>query len=122
MTLEQLKEQALITNTEGRPTSYMTNEKWQREFELRKSFITPSKERRMKAMSSEHCTEYHGETLNHYYRQYINDVLKNIRAGNIDYCYFIYQIEDLLRYEYDRLVTYYNADYECWTVCLKGDF
>lgn len=41
MTLEELRELRLISNTDGRPTSYMTDEKWQKEFNLQKLFITP---------------------------------------------------------------------------------
>ena len=41
MTLEELRELRLISNTNGRPTSSMTDEKWQKEFNLRKIFITP---------------------------------------------------------------------------------
>lgn len=34
MTLEELRELRLISNTNGRPTSSMTDEKWQKEFNL----------------------------------------------------------------------------------------
>ena len=41
MTLEELRERKLISNTNGRPTSSMTDEKWQKEFNIRKLFIKP---------------------------------------------------------------------------------
>lgn len=34
MTLEELREMRLVSNTNGRPTSTLTNEKWQRNFKL----------------------------------------------------------------------------------------
>jgi hypothetical protein len=34
-----------------------------------------------------------------YYCNYINDVLRNIRTSNTDYCYYIYQIIELIRFE-----------------------
>lgn len=44
-------------------------------------------------------SEYHGKTQYQSYCDFINDILKNIRSGGLDYCYYIYQIADLLRYE-----------------------
>ena len=41
MTLEELRELRLISNTNGTPSSSMTDEKWQKEFKIRKHFITP---------------------------------------------------------------------------------
>ena len=42
MTLEELKEMRIISNTNGRPDSNMTDERWQKEFNVRKLFITPN--------------------------------------------------------------------------------
>ena len=41
MTLEELKELRLISNTNGTPSSSMTDEKWQKEIKIRKAFVTP---------------------------------------------------------------------------------
>lgn len=38
-------------------------------------------------------------TQDGYYCNYINDVLRNIRNGERDYCYHIYQVAELLRFE-----------------------
>ena len=127
MTLEELKEMRIISNTNGRPDSNMTDERWQKEFNVRKLFITPNdkKHKRMGgkfsresgAWNEEKDGEYLGMTNYQEYCSYINDVLKNIRAGQIDYCYFIYHIMDLLKFHYDDLRTKYCDGY--WEVWLE---
>ena len=127
MTLEELKEMRIISNTNGRPDSNMTDERWQKEFNIRKLFITPNdkKHKRMGGKFSresgtwneEKDGEYLGMTNYQEYCSYINDVLKNIRAGQIDYCYFIYHIMDLLKFHYDDLRTKYCDGY--WEVWLE---
>ena len=127
MTLEELKEMRIISNTNGRRDSNMTDERWQKEFNVRKLFITPNdkKHKRMGGKFSresgtwneEKDGEYLGMTNYQEYCSYINDVLKNIRAGQIDYCYFIYHIMDLLKFHYDDLRTKYCDGY--WEVWLE---
>lgn len=126
-TLEELRKMKLVSNTNGRPTYGLTDEKWQKEFELRKIFITPySKDvkklggkysRESGAWNEETQGIYHGCSNWQQYCSYINDVLKNIRSGQIDYCYFIYQIEDLLKFHYNTLRTKYCDRY--WEVWLE---
>lgn len=127
MTLEELRELRLISNTNGRPTSAMTDEKWQKEFNLRKMFITPHPKEitRLKGKYSKESGMWNEETQGAYcgctnwqsYCSYINDVLKNIRSGQIDYCYYIYQIVDLLKFHLDDLRTRYCDGY--WEVWLE---
>lgn len=127
MTLEELREMRIISNTNGRPLSSLTDAKWQKEFNVRKLFITPySKDiKRFGGRSSKETGTWNEETQGAYYGQtnyqeycsYINDVLRNIRAGQVDYCYFIYQIEDLLKFHYDDLKTRYRDEY--WEVWLE---
>lgn len=131
MTLEELREMKIISNTDGRPTSNLTNEKWQKELNVRKLFVTPYKDGRTKKLTGKHYKEsgqwnnekkgsYDGCTNWQSYCTYINDVLKNIRAGQIDYCYFIYQIMDLLKFHFEDLRTRYRDGY--WEVWLaKGE-
>lgn len=125
-TLEELREMRLVSNTDGRPVYTLTDEKWQKEFHLRKTFIVPY--RNIKKLCGKYSKEpgvWNEETMGTYYGQsnwqeycsYINDILKNIRAGQIDYCYFIYQIMDLLKFHYDDLRTRYCDGY--WEVWLE---
>lgn len=130
-TLEELRGMKLISNTNGRPVSYLTDEKWQKEFQLRKLFVRPVKDgvRRMggigsmdvRKWSEESGEEYKGMTNWQSYCSYINDVLHTIRAGQMDYCYYIYQIMDLLKFHYKDLRTRYCDGY--WEVWLakKGE-
>ena len=125
MTFEQLKELKLISNTNGRPASSMTDEKWQREFRLRKMFITPYHpsikkigglySRESGCWNEETQGTYRGTTSWQEYCRYINDVLSEIRLGSTDVCYYIYQIEQLLKFHYENLRTKYRDGYwEVW--------
>lgn len=129
MTLEELREMRLISNTNSRPSSTLTNEKWQKEFNVRKLFITPiNKNIKRFGQKNAYSEEtgywneetmgtYHGATNWQEYCSFISDVLKNIGAGQIDYCYFIYQIMDLLKFHYNDLRTKYCDGY--WEVWLE---
>lgn len=127
MTLEELKELRLISNTNGRPTSSMTDEKWQKEFNLRKLFIAPlpkditkfgGKHSEESGMWNEETQgKYHGCTSWQEYCRYINDVLSTIRSGKKDYCYFIYQILDLARFHFgnkELRTKYCDGYWEVW--------
>ena len=128
-TLEELREMKLVSNTNGRPKSTLTDEKWQREFEIRKFLIKPTKEKRMGGKYSKEGGHWNTESMEMYcgttnwqdYCSYINDVLKNIREGQVDYLYFIFQIEELLRFHLRDLKTRYIPDGGCgyWQVWLE---
>lgn len=49
-----------------------------------------------------------------YYRTFINDILTNIRKGNHDYAYHLYQIKDLLQFEPDLHVEYKDDLFEVY--------
>lgn len=125
MTLDELRELKVISNENGRPSQSLTDKKWQEEFELRKLFITPFKKgvKKMGGLYSkdtgmwntETKGEYYGTTNYQEYCSFINDILSNIRSGQIDYVYYIYQITDLLKFHYDTLKTRYRDGYwEVW--------
>ena len=128
MTLEELRGKKIVSNTDGRPPSFLTDEKWQKEFDARKIFITPYKDGATKKLSGKHSKEsgtgnegtsgtYTGCTNWQSYCSYINDILRNIRAGQVDYCYYIFQIIDLLKFHFDDLRTKYRDGY--WEVWLE---
>ena len=127
MTLEELREMKLVSNTNGRPNSTLTDEKWQKEFEIRKIFVKPVSKDIKRFCQKSKCSKetgywneetmgtYHGATNWQEYCAYINDVLRNIQSGQIDYCYYIYQILDILKFHYDDLRTKYCDGYwEVW--------
>lgn len=128
MTLEELREMKLISNTNGKPSSTLTDEKWQKELNIRRLFVVPvSKDITRLGQNMQYSKEtgywneetmgtYHGATNWQEYCSFINDMLKNIRAGQVDYCYYIYQIMDLLKFHYNDLKTKYCDGY--WMVWL----
>lgn len=129
MTLEELREKRLISNTNGRPVFGLTDQTWQREFMIRKLFITPF-DKRIKKLGGRCSQEsgrwdeesqgtYYGCTNWQSYCSFINDILKNIRKGQVDYCYYIFQIMDLLRFHYHDLRTRYQDGY--WEVWLEKE-
>ena len=107
----------------------MTDEEWQDVFKYLKCRVQPSKYKRMKTdhpifvngYRDNTYFEYCGETQWQHYCQFINDVLRTIRKGEIDFCYHIYQIEDLLRFEHDRLIATWNQECQCFFVYLLFD-
>lgn len=125
--IEELRKKKLVSNTNGRPSPTLTNEKWQREFQIRKLFINPySKEiKNLKSYYSKESGTWNYETQETYsgctnwqsYCSFINDILKNIRSGQVDYCYYIYQIMELSKFHYNKLETKYCDGY--WEVWLK---
>jgi hypothetical protein len=89
-----------------------------------KLYITPYK-KDITRMGGKYSKES-GMEMNNYdgitnwqsYCTYINDVLKNIRKGYHEFCYFTYQIVDLLKFHYDDLKTRYCDGY--WEVWLDN--
>lgn len=129
MTLKELREIKLISDSDGRPSLSLTDEKWQKELEVRKLFITPYKNGSTKKFDGKYSKEsgkWNEETRGEYlgctnwqsYSAYINSILHNIRSGQIDYCYYIYQILDLLKFHFHNLKTKYMDGY--WEVWLDN--
>lgn len=123
MTLEEFKKLGKVTNADARPSEKMTNKSWQTEFELRKMLMKDySTDRNIKfggKLSAESgkttIRAYHGATNWQQYCSYINDILTTIRMGKRDFCYYIYQIVDLLKIQHDDLCTRYCDGYwEVW--------
>lgn len=126
MKIEEFKN---ISDSKGKPNPLMTNTQWQEYFNIMKLSIQQSKNKRMKASSSpivvnhymaDNQFTYCGETQWTKYRNYINSVLSAIRKGEYDYCYFVYQIADLLKYEHDNLRTLWMPEYGCFQVWLNA--
>lgn len=123
MKLHELKDIKPTRATHGRPSSTLTDKEWQNEFSLMKLYITPYNKKitRMGGKFSRgqekviEDREYDGVTNWQSYCSYINDVLRNIRKGNRDFCYYQYQLVDLLKFHYDDLRTRYCDGYwEVW--------
>jgi len=126
MNLQDLKDIRPTRITNGRPSSTLTDREWQKQFALMKLYITPH-DKSVRCLKGKYTKEsgkhiedkmYYGITNWQSYCSYINDVLRNIRAGERDWCYFGYQIVDLLKFHFDDLKTKYCDGY--WEVWLEG--
>jgi len=111
-----------------RPSKSLTDAEWQIYFEAMRDSIQPSNDRIMQkprlnpSPDEVHVVESHISIINSQlgnYCDFINSILKTIRSGHDDYCYFIYQVADLLRYERDRLRSEYLPDDGCIRVWLS---
>lgn len=119
-----------VSLTAGKPESDLTDEQWQIYFAAMKLQTKQSAESCMNTNlvpltvnGQPLQSAYDGDTTYMYYCEFINSVLEVIRgtddeAPEHDYCYFIYQIADLLRFEHERLRTRYLPEYKCFEVWL----
>lgn len=127
MQFSELKDIKPTRVTHGRPSHSLTDKKWQEEFEFLKLYITPCKNptKRMGGKYSrgnysvKEDEKYEGITNWQAYCSYINDILKVITSGKHDFCYYGYQIVDLLKFHPDKLQTKYLEQYRCWEVWLE---
>lgn len=112
----------VITEKTGRPSNDYTNTQWQEDFARIKASVLPVDSKRMKTVYDGQIfsSTYHGKTQYQYYCCFINDILENIRHGNTDYCFAVYQIADLLKYEHDRLQAKWSKRYHCFFLTLKN--
>ena len=129
MQVSRLKEMStsFLAMGNGRPEPGLTDKEWQEEFAIRKLYVIPYGKRVTKLAgrysqdstrwSPETDGEYHGTTNWQQYCTYINSVLSAIRSGEHDYCYYKYQIMDLLKFHYNSLTTKYCDGY--WEVWLE---
>lgn len=101
MTLEEFNR---VDTRTGRPCSHWSDERWQQHFRVLRLKVKPIKNRKYRKMNyvpikHPKDEDWHGETNYQCYCKYINEVLTSIRLGYKDYCYYIYQIADLLKFE-----------------------
>ena len=128
MSIEELRQIKVISNTDGRPPKGLTNNKWQLEFNIRKLFIHPygNETTKLGGKYSREAGTWNGRPDKSYigctnwqsYCSFINDILKNIRSGQTDYCYYIYQIMHLAKFHKETLKTRYCDGY--WEVWLES--
>lgn len=107
----------------------MTDDEWQKYFEELRSNIKPYPKRYMETSypilvngyNGINYFAYCGDTEWQYYCKFINSVLSTIRKGEFDFCYHIYQISDLLRFEHDRLKAVWLPEHQCFEVSLYSN-
>lgn len=93
-----------------------SKESWNYLFHEMKRDLRPVKQRNMPFPYLPPYSDYNKDVEQCFlYCHFINDILDCIRAGNIDYCFYIYQIEDLLKYE-PRLKSCWLEQEQCFRV------
>lgn len=91
----------------------ITYDEWDKLFEEMKRSNVVSKKKRLNSKCGRYNSYYD-------YCSYINSVLKVIRGGEQDYCYFTYQIRDLLRFE-PNLNAIYDYENDVFIVWLEKE-
>ena len=79
MTLEQLRAAKQISNTNGRPAFHLTDEKRQKEFAIRKSFLQPY-DKNIKNPNGKESGTWNEESRGSYYVHF-NDLKTKYRDG-----------------------------------------
>ncbi len=102
----------------------ITDKQWQKLFCEIRNQTEPTPFKRLTAMKTNPTIVKHSWWLTDnekqdsqyaHYRNYINDVLSQIRIGKHDFCYHVYQVAELLRFHPDRLKTRLVDNYiEVW--------
>ena len=98
----------------------MTDTEWQNYFTRMKMLVVPAKTKNMTGAYAIKLKEgeiYQGDTQAYRYKQFINSILSNIRRGEIEFCFYIYHIVDLLKYE-PALKATWLPNAECFEVSL----
>lgn len=111
----------------SRPSKDMTDAQWQEYFEQMRSSIRPTTERKMRRTGFRYRQSsaldipdsYHGETMWQRYCDFINGILSSIRHGESDYCFYTYQIAELLRFENTRLRSEWMPNNGCFRVWIQ---
>lgn len=123
----KLEELQTISLTAKKPDKDMTDKEWQEYFGIMKTLTHQVKEKRMSCRTSpilingysDNQFTYQGDTQWIKYKEFINSILFAIRHGECDYCFYIYHIAELLRYEHDNLRTKWLPDDNCFQVWLN---
>lgn len=125
MTFEDLQKLGRFNSSgeSGRPSPTMTDTYWQQKFEIMRVMTSASKRNSPQFgvydQISQIAGTYDGDTQHHYFIAFIRSVLDSIRTGHCDYCFYTYQIAELLKYENDRLRTKYIPEDQMWEVWLE---
>lgn len=121
MSKEELMNVKIMANGGRICVDGLTDKKWQEMYQMLKTLITPHNPKitrlTSKIASNNNFNSYDGDTEYQRYCLYVNDVLKNIKNGKRDWCFFSYQITELLKFKncYDNLKTKFCDGYwEVW--------
>lgn len=124
-TLEDYRKVKLVSATDGRPIHSMTDEKWQKEFQIRKKYIeqVPVENHKKGRKYPDSIFEKLAKQIftpsisYRAFQGYMNSVLHEIETGNRDVCFYIYQVMALAMLHKDLQTKYLEKD-QCWLVWL----
>lgn len=105
-----------------RPARDMSMNDWEDFFAYMRLEIKPSGRKLMRIPKLEReggTKTYYGKTNYQEYCSFINDILKTVRRGESDYCFYVYQLKDLLTYE-PRLSIEYLESSDCFRVFIDS--
>ena len=128
--IKDLKDMRLFVSKKGRPTSEMTDIIWQQLFSRIKDTTIPFENGKTKNMKKSRHFRILNELWDYEidfttdwdrYCMFINSVLKDIRAGHKASCFYIYQIQELLKFHKDNLDTRYDQENKEWEVWLNNE-
>ena len=80
---------------------------WQKEFEKMREATVPSDRKKPRQ------TDYDGD------HDLTVDLLASIREGGVDFCFHVWQVGELLKYEKERLRSRWSAKDEMYVVWLE---
>lgn len=111
----------IVNEKTGRPPKGYTNSQWQQDLIRIRKVVQPSPSNKMKIIPEPRNFQgtYHGKTQYQCYCGFINDILSDIRKGKSCYCYYIYQVAELLKYEYDGLQAAWLEEERCFKLSLN---
>ena len=109
-----------INERTKKPPKDYSDSQWQQDFLRIREIIRPSSLNKMNVVAEPHnfARTYHGKTQYQYYCDFINNILSNLRRGKVDYCFYVYQISELLKYEHDTLQTEWLPSDGCFKLSL----
>ena len=128
--IKDLREMRCFITKKGRPTDELKNRIWQRIFYQLKNSTTPIVNGEKKYLSIrsfravlDEWGEYEIDRTTDYKRYclFINETLREIRNGKVCYCYFFYQIGQLLKFHKKDLQTKFNEQGHYWEVWLEKE-
>ena len=124
--VKDLQKMRQFINKKGRPTENLNNRIWQKIFYELNNVTIPYIDGEKKRMSLrtartelDEWGEYEMDKTTDYHRycMFINQTLREIRSNKVAYCYFYYQIGQLLKF-HKNLHTKFNERGRYWEVWL----
>ena len=130
LSIKNIKKMRQFINKRGRPTTELTDRIWQKIFYQLKENNIPYIDGEKKYMKANYTLkasinefgEFEIDITSDYKRYclFINQTLREIRNKNKGYCYYYYQICQLLKY-HANLKSRYNAFDRYWEVWIDNE-